>query len=379
MIDERPYRTLFVGLGDVGGHIFDLLVRIPGQHTFLVAGRDLDALRQRTNLARFAALQLGHTPDVQLAMMDLRNIEQTAETIAHFQPDLIFCAATMQKWSVINELPPDLRARLYDAQLGPWLPVHLMLVHKLMLAVQQAGVSALVLNTTYPDVINPVLSQVGLAPTTGIGDLANNIPALRLAVAAELDVPVALVEVRLVAHHYISYWMHRTGTTGGAPFRFQALVDGVDVTPRLKPATLFRALPQQWKRTSGNLMTATSAAVVFDGIVHDTRKLVHVPGPNGHPGGYPARASRQGVQLDLPENLSLSKAIYTNLVGQQHDGIDHIAEDGTVFFAERNMSVLAEMLGYECWQMPLNNVEERAQELLAKYASFVDKVRVGQH
>ena len=70
-----------------GGQIFDLLVRTPGQHTFLVGGRNLDTLRQRTNLSRFAAIQLGHTPEVELVAMNLQNVEQTAETIARFQPE----------------------------------------------------------------------------------------------------------------------------------------------------------------------------------------------------------------------------------------------------------------------------------------------------
>jgi hypothetical protein len=371
MMERGMSRTLFVGLGDVGGQIFDLLVRTPGRHTFLVAGRDLEALRQRTNLARFAALQLGHYPDVLLAEFDLQDVEQTAEAIARFQPDMIFCAATLQKWSVLNELPPNARTQLYQAQLGPWLPAHLLLVYKLMQAVQQAGVPAIVVNATYPDVINSVLSQVGLAPLTGVGDLANNIPALRLAVAAELGVLSEQVEVRLIAHHYVSYWMHRTGAAGDAPFRFQALVDGVDVTSKLRPTTLFRALAQQWKRCSGSLMTAASAAIVFDGLVNDTGKLAHVPGPNGLPGGYPVRVSYQKVQVDLPAKLTLERAISINLVGQQRDGIDHVDEDGTVYFSERNMAILKELLGYECVRMPLVETEERAKELLARYAVFV--------
>jgi len=34
----EKHRILFVGLGDLGAQIFDLLVRLPGNHRFLVGG-----------------------------------------------------------------------------------------------------------------------------------------------------------------------------------------------------------------------------------------------------------------------------------------------------------------------------------------------------
>lgn len=364
-------RILFVGLGEVGASALDFFVRTPGQHRFLVAGRNLEALRERTNLSLFAAMQFDLFPEVELASLDLWNIEQAAETIAHFRPDIIFCAATLQKWGAINTLPPTYRKRLYQAQIGPWLPLHLTLVYKLMQAVQQTGLAPKVINATYPDTIHPVLSKVGMAPTTGIGDLANNIPALKKSISIKLGVPVAQVEIRLVAQHHVSYWMSRKGNSDGAPFHFVALVNGKDVTAQLSISTLFDLLPGQLKRTPGNLMTATSAQVVFAGMVNDTGVVTHAPSPNGLPGGYPVRVGKDGVQVELPPGISLNEAISINTTAQQFDGIERITEDGTVYFVGRHMAILKEMLGYECRSMPLIEAEDRARELLAKYAAFV--------
>jgi len=364
-------RILFVGLGDVGSSVFDLFTRTPGQHIFLVGGRNPEALRYRANLSLFAAMQLGFLPEVQLTALDLWNVEQTAEAIARFNPDVIFCAATLQKWGAINALPPDLRDQLYQAQIGPWLPVHLTLVYKLMLAVQQAGVVTKVINATYPDVVNVVLSKVGLAPTTGIGDLANNIPAVRKSIAIKLGVPVESVDVRLVAQHHVSYWMSRRGTSGGAPFYFRAFVNGgEDVTSQLATGSLFNLLPGELKRAPGNLMTAASAEVVFDSLVNDTGRLIHAPGPNGLPGGYPCRVNREGIHVELPPGITLDEAISINTTAQQFDGIERIDQDGTVHFVERHMTILKDLLGYECRSMTLEESEERAQELLAKYGAF---------
>jgi hypothetical protein len=366
-------RVIFIGMGDVGSQTLDLFARTPGHHTFLVAGRTPEAFRARVNLSLFAAMQLGHTPEVRLATVDLYNVDQTAEVITRFKPDLIFCAATLQKWGTINELPPPIRDQLYQAQIGPWLPLQLLLVTRLMQAVKHTGVNAKVINATYPDVVHSVLNKVGLAPTTGIGDLANNIPALRVSVASKLHVPVDQVDVRLIASHHAHYSMSRKGTSDGAPFHFAAQINGEDVTAQLRASTLFQDLPKAFKRAPGNQITATSAAVIFAGIVNNLSNLTHAPGPHGYPGGYPVRVGQDGVQIELPDGITLDEAISLNTTGQQFDGIERIEDDGTVWFLERHMAVLKGFLGYECRRMPLAEIEGRAQELLAKYHAFAQK------
>jgi hypothetical protein len=57
------------------------------------------------------------------------------------------------------------------------------------------------------------------------------------------------------------------------------------------------------------------------------------------------------------------------------DGIERIESDGTVYFAEKNMAILKETLGYECKRLPLSEVEYRARELYAKYQEFAGKHR----
>jgi hypothetical protein len=156
-------KILFIGLGELGSQIFDLFVRTSGKHTFLVGGRNERYLHERANLSILAATQLGFYPDVSCTYLDLQNIEQTAQTIEHFQPDIIFCAATLQRWGIISTLPKPLSEKLYTAQMGPWLPMHLTLMYKLMQAVKQTGQTIKVINASFPDVVNTVLNKVNLA------------------------------------------------------------------------------------------------------------------------------------------------------------------------------------------------------------------------
>jgi len=371
----KEQRVLFVGLGRLGSHMLDLLVRLPGKQTFLVGGRNLDYMRQRANLSLLAAIQLGYTPDVTCISLDLWNIEQTAEIIARFQPTLIVCAATLHAWETARALPEDLSRQLALAPMGPRLPFHLLLVYRLMQALHLTNHSAMVLNAIYPDVVHPVLNRVGLAPTTGIGDLANNIPALRLSIAWKLGIPLEQVEVRFVAARYVSYWMSRIDI-GGAPFHLTVLVNGEDQTHLLERRAIFESLPGVLKRiggTTGLLMTAASAAHIYTAIVKNTGSITHAPGPHGLPGGYPVRADAQGIALALPEGLSREEALSLNQAGLMLDGIEQIEENGTVCFTENAVTIYKKLLGYECRRLLLSEVEDRAKELRARYRAFAQR------
>ncbi|GER90071.1 hypothetical protein KDW_42330 [Dictyobacter vulcani] len=367
-------RILFIGLGDLGSHILDVLVRTPGQHTFLVGGRHPGYLQQRANLSLFAAVQLGYMPDVTCVRLDLEQVEQTAATIAAFQPDVIVCAATLQKKDAFRDLPLSLAERLLSAQLGPRLPWHLALTYKLMQAVKLSGQKVQVLNAIYPDVVNPILARAGLAPTTGIGDLANNVPALRHAAATICNVSRDRVDVRLIMARYVSYWMSRIPLKN-VPFSFSVFIDGIDQTSTIDPERVFQCLSSTLKRMGGsigNIMTAASAGVVFDGIINDTGTITHAPGPGGLPGGYPVRVDAQGVTVVLPEKISLQSAIHINEAGLALDGIERIEADGTAVFTEQAMSIFREILGYDCRRMPLGEVDDWAKELQSRYQMLLD-------
>lgn len=368
---KQEQRILFLGVGQLGGQILDLLLRLPGHYRFLIGGRNLSLLRQRVNLSIMAAIQLGFCPEVECILLDLDDIEQTAEIIAHFQPDLIFCAATRQPLGGTQGLPPALAQQLAQAPMAPRLPFSLSLVYKLMQAVRLARKqqTTKVINAIFPDMIHPILQQVDLAPMTGIGDLANNIPAIRLAVARTLKVPLPQVDVRLVMAHWVSYWMSRTDVTN-APYHFAVFINGEDCTQLVRSRDIFGQLPTTLKRAGGEtglLMTAASAAVVCRAVLSDQRALTHVPGPNGLPGGYPVEVHAQGIELNLSPDITLETAEQTNKAGLRLDGIERIEANGTVVFTDKAVMSYKELLGYECPYLPLAEVEEWAQELTMRY------------
>jgi hypothetical protein len=374
-------RTLMmIGLGDLAGLVLNLLVQGEPVGRIVLAGRDLDEMHRRRNLALLFAAQLGHYPAIEVVALDLADVARTAETIAQLAPDVIFTTATRQSWRQITYLPPAVFQALDEAQFGPWLPMHLTLVHQLMQAVKLSGRPARVVNAAFPDAVGPVLAGVGLAPTVGIGNVANVVPALRGAIGLLTGHPLAAVEVSLFTQHYLSHRVPAAGNSGGAPYHARAIVEGRDVTDAIDFEAAFELVRTRFQRTGGafrQLITASSAVAVLRPLLSGQRAFTHAPAPGGLPGGYAVTVDASGAEVALPAGLSLAEAVALNEACQRFDGIERIDSDGTVHFTEREMAVMTRLLGYACRRMPLAEAEDRAVELAAKYAEFVERVKRG--
>lgn len=370
-------KIMIIGAGDLGLRVCTELAHSDRQWEIRLVGRAREEMQRRVNLIRFSALQRGHHSHVDYAVTDLDDIDRTAEVIADFVPDVVFLAASLQSWWVISTLPAELFQRLYAANFGPWLPMHLVPVHKAMQAVRAAGSQAIVVNAAYPDAVHPVLAGVGLAPHIGIGNVANNVPALRCSAAAILATTPAEVDVRMVTHHYTSHRLSRTTDIDPAQLRIAILAEGRDAMPDVGLVPLLKPLTTEYRRTgglAGQAMTAASAMSVLVPLLEQREAVVHAPGPLGLPGGYPVVVGPGPVRLALPPGMTEEEALAVNQSGQIGDGIREIGDDGSVLFEESNMDVMRRELGYRCAKMPLSDAEDRARELGARFARYRDGV-----
>jgi len=369
---------MIVGLGVVGGHLLELLSRMPSLSSIIAADMNEDYGIRKTNNAILGAMHQGFYPRIRFRKTNLHDIDGTAQTIREEEPDVIFNGATLQSWWVIGLLPDDVHRRLLDAGFGPWLPMHLTLTHKLMKAVRKSGVKTNVVSIPYPDAVNPILGKVGLAPTVGAGNFDLIVPRVRKVVSDKLKVPIRSVSLFMVGHHFHQVSLRVNGNMGGAPYYLKILVDNRDITSRFDLDQLLSevaklAIPEGAERQS---ITAASAAKNILAILSDTGELTHAPGPAGLPGGYPIRLSADGPEVVLPEELSLSDAVKINEKAQKFDGIERIRDDGTVVITEKSVNTMREMLGYDCPEFGIEESERRGRELASLYKGFADKYRV---
>jgi hypothetical protein len=367
---------MIIGLGDLGGHVLEMLVRTPGNRRIITADVAEERAFRKTNVAIYGASQMGFYPDVKFTKIDLNNLEQAAEVITKCKPDVIYSAATLQSWWVITTLPKEVFEDLDKARFGPWLPMHLSVVYKLMQVIKMTGLDIKVVNSAFPDACGPVLKTQGLQPTVGIGNVANPVPAIRLGIADQLGIPLGDVKVYLACQHYVSHYIPRFGTAGGAPYYLKAFVGGRDVTKDVDIDKVFADMPTKYPRTGGiggQILTASSAAAITLAMADDRREFLHAPAPDGLPGGYPVRIDANGATVALPNDVTLEEVIKINEVGQAFDGIERIDADGTAYIPQWSNDIMKKIVGFDCSVMPLKDIHEIAAELAAKFKACAAK------
>ena len=369
---------MIIGLGDLGGYVLEFLARVPNMSKIVTADINEEWGVRKTNSAIAGASQFNLYPDIEFIRCDAFDIDQTAKILKEIQPAVIYNSMTLLSWWVITQLPQDAYKTIDEARYGPWYPMHFVPTYKLMQAVKKAGIKTHVVNAAFPDLVNPVLAQIGLTPTVGIGNIDNLICSLRMVAARMFNVPLRTVTIYMVAPHFVSYYMGRYGNSGGAPYYLKIMIDDKDVTSKVNRDEFVAKVTTLGKRPGSiqaHPVVASSVCRIVTGIVFDTKELGHAPGPNGLPGGYPIKMSAEGVEVFLPENLTLEEAIKINNDAQVFEGVDSIEKDGTVILTEKSASIFKKLLDFDCKVYTVKDSEAKAKELDEKFKKWASKFR----
>jgi len=369
---------LIIGSAGSVGH--DMMYIIASKFSNIrVVGADIDEKKGWSEVEE--SLQLAHNmgnyPDLSFRKISLFEIDETAELLKEIRPSVICNLASLGSWWVTRLLPMEVYKQI--GPIGPWLPNHLTLAHKLMQAIKKSGIETSVVNGAFPDLTNVVLSKIGLAPVCGGGNMDLGLSRVKRLVARDLKVPFRSVQIYGVGHHGAYYTAQMNG-----PFWIKILVDGEDVSDRypndrireMYAAAQYGAFSTYKGPLVDQMRTAASFLKHVLAIYYDTGE-VHtcVNGPSGLPGGYPTRLSAAGAEVVVPE-LGLEEAIRINEAGARIDGIERVKDDGTVVYVEDNVKKMRETLGYECAELKVSESEERARELNAKLRKLYEKYNV---
>lgn len=363
-------KIMLIGLGDLGSVTLELLARRPNVGRIVVGSRSVARTEARCNLARLGAMAQGRTPDIRFVPLDLTDRQATAETIAREQPDLIYSTATLQTWWLPGKLPPPQARRIHAAGFGVWLPVNLALTLKLMQAVRLANFTGPVLTAPFPDVVNPILDKLGLAPTCGVGNVDELVPKVRWLAARALAATPDDLQVWLVAHHAFQPFAFGQKQGDPPPHFLRVEWRGRDVTPELDAQDVLFAPYPLTGGPASHFLTAGSTVRLILALLADADTFLHAPAPNGLPGGYPVLAGRGVVRLaDIP-GLSAAQAVDINRQSHRFDGIERIEPDGTAVFTPHAAQILRDELGYDCRRLPPAEAGERAVELMARFREY---------
>jgi hypothetical protein len=372
-------KIMLVGVGELGGILLEYLCRIPNISDIVTADANAEWGVNKTNSAILGAAYMGLYPNINFHQIDLLNVEKSAELLREIKPTIIFNGTTLQSWWVVNELPPDVNAKLYKHRvgLGAWISMHLALTSKLMQAVKMSGIDTYVVNSSFPDVTNVSLDKVGLTPTIGIGNCDLIIPYIQKTAGELLDIPMAAIRVEMIGHHYHCYYWARKGIGSEVPHYLRIYNGHEDITEKVGDMKEFVAkLPKHAMRPSGRhgqYLVAASALKNIMAIYNDTDELTNAPGPQGLEGSYPVRLSRKGAEIVLPKNISLEQARDINCQAQQYDGIQEIKDNGDIHLTDEASATLKEVLDVDCKAVTIEDSFDQAIELRNKFQEFARK------
>lgn len=365
----RDRRTVFlVGMGSLGPWLLERLVRADGVGAVVVGDADVTRAQAAASCAQLGVELAGSDVRVDARAVDLLNVERTTRLLDEVRPDVIVQGASLlpvdRWWSIARQ--PDVGPRLQAAGLGSWLPLQLLLPMRLMEAVAAAGSTARVINLSYPDGVNAVLTRIGHPAPLGAGNVQLLATAVRHAAAAHHDVTPDRVEVRMTAHYAHLRWAMGAGLRPATHGVLRITVDGRDETAAIDPYELVQkgggAIP--WG-TACHPLTAAALVDLVERIDGRTAGPTHMPGACGQPGGYPVQVGPDGVRLDPPEGYDVEQLVARQQDAQRGDGIDRIADDGTVTLTDDAVDHMGALFGYRHRELAPDAVAARATELLA--------------
>jgi hypothetical protein len=153
------------------------------------------------------------------------------------------------------------------------------------------------------------------------------------------------------------------------PFLVQVRCKGKEITDELNCRSLLFSPFALTKGPATHFLTAGATVRLILALQGETATCLHVPAPSGLPGGYPVRASRRGISLDLG-TISREAAIDVNEKSHRFDGIEEICEDGTAVISKEGSAALRDLIGSAPERVTLADVHEQASEIVARFRAY---------
>jgi len=366
--------VMLFGIGSIGGWVLEFLARSEGIDTIVAADAREDYGRSKVDGAAVGAAHMGYSKRIEFRGCDVFDIDRTAELLKGVDPEVIYNGMALPMTLAAALTLPSEIGKAMTRWATSMFPIHLVPCAKLMQAVKRAGIAAHVVNNAAPDLTNPVLWRRGLGPLVGAGNIDNRLGEIRRLVCLEENVLPNRVGIQMICDHALM--------AQGAivPHFLKISIDGKDVTKDIvrkfgEAKLLARHLTYNAAERDaiGLPHMASSAVRNIKAIVNDTNELAHSPGPNGLPGGYPIRIGAKGVEVVLPEGISMEQAIKINTDGMKFEGVEEIKADGTVVFVDEARAFLKDVFGLDVSEVPFEDAEQLAKDLLESHKKLVER------
>lgn len=344
---HKPLKIAIVGLGSVGNYLLNYLQQWRYENIEIYVGsRNVEKAMKDVNIARLSSIIRDNTTkQLQVLQLDLEQIDSIQRFLEYVKPDFVVNSSRVYSGLKYGSISwKNIRAY------GLWAPLAIKYIKNIMQAHALAKSDAIVINTSYSDVVIPWLKSAGQNyPDFGSGNLNHLVPRIKVAVSELLPgSKVENINVILATSHFHDVVISREGHTEGVPPLIKILNDGHLVQVDLQ---------EVWKRCAvdipvnamRNMMNASSNFEIIKKIVealqYQTSQIIHSPGVAGNIGGYPVQINGREAKVSFYECFfSKQEMEHVNKKSIYLDGIEKI-ERGNLFYTDELISKVKKVFG----------------------------------
>lgn len=351
-VKNSKIKVMIIGLGSVGSYLLDYLMSRNDQAISIVAvGRDADKMQEKVNITRVAGLIRGvNRSQIEVeGGVDLNDINAIKNAIEKHQPDFIVNSSRAYPGLKYGSISwANLRAY------GIWSPLAIRFTKNIMDACDLADTNAIVINTSYSDVVIPWLKSAGKAyPDFGSGNLNHLVPRIKFAAANMLGVnDFWNVDIMFAAGHFHDVCISKEGQPEGVELPLKIYYRGEE--QNLSHDQVYKAcriaMPVDQTR---NMMNASSNYQIIVAIIDTIRtgesQRVFTPGFGGNIGGYPVLVGYRDEKLSAWIDESVFSFEEMNKVDRASIALDGVEDvvDGKLIYTEALIQKVFRAFGVE--------------------------------
>lgn len=371
-INEGKITIMILGLGSVGTYLLDYLVSKNDETIrIIVVGRNAEKIQCNANIVRISAL-IRHVNKSQIIIesdVDLNSVEQIACCIEKHQPDFIINSSR-----VYSGLKYGSISWKYLRAYGIWTPLAIKYIKNIMEAAELVQSKAIIVNTSYSDVVIPWLRAAGKPyPDFGSGNINHLIPRIKYATAEYIGVEDFWnIGVELATAHFHDVVISKEGHTEGMRQLMKVFYKEQEV--EFDQDYIFRMckvpMPADEKR---NMMNASSNYDIIISIVEaiktNGKYKFFSPGAFGEIGGYPVvvDSSNDGVKAYIDEDIfTLDEMRTANWQSIEYDGIENIVGDKLIYTDDLLRKVYERFSVRLPKEVGFNEIEQTAEYIINK-------------
>lgn len=340
-IDNTPIKIMIIGLGGVGNYLYDYIMQWDYQNIEIhICGRNIENMQTNINIVKVAnTIKYNKFKPVYMHQIDLENVDTIKTAIEEIQPDFIVNSSRAYSGLKYGTLSWH-NIRAY----GLWAPLAIKFIRNIMTAYELSGSKAIVINTSYSDVVNCWLKSAGIPnPDFGSGNLNHLIPRIKFAVLKLLNMDVAdinKIQIKLVTSHFHDVLISKEGIVDGVYPLLDIKIDSkpVKLSEDIIYANCNISMPVDSKR---NMMNASSnfeiIRKIIETMLHRNSDIFHSPGAFGLIGGYPVMIDATGDDMIVDIDCSIwnkDEMILANRKSIYLDGIEDVMDGNLIWTDE---------------------------------------------